>query len=168
MNKKSERLNEDEMFDLFDQTDFSKVEVFVEKYGINSVDRDGRNLLINFIIEHKSNFAIKLINEFKELNINKQDKNDWSALHFAVQENDLKVVTTLLKKESQVDIVDENGNTPLADAIFNEVDENIIISLLENGASLNKKNHHGISPKDFINKDMSKVVEWIKKNSELK
>ena len=37
---------EDLMFELFDEDDFTKVISFVDKYGCDFVDRDGRNLLI--------------------------------------------------------------------------------------------------------------------------
>lgn len=41
-------LNEDEMFDLFEEKDFSKVENFIKKYGIGAVDRDGRKFIDKF------------------------------------------------------------------------------------------------------------------------
>ena len=59
-------LNEDEMFDLFEEKDFSKVENFIKKYGIDAVDRDGRNLLINFIVEGDKKNALKLIQAYQE------------------------------------------------------------------------------------------------------
>lgn len=37
---------EDLMFELFDEDDFTKVISFVDKYGCDFVDRDGRNLLM--------------------------------------------------------------------------------------------------------------------------
>ena len=56
---------EDLMFELFDEDDFTKVISFVDKYGCDFVDRDGRNLLMNFIVEGKSTFAIELIKQYK-------------------------------------------------------------------------------------------------------
>jgi uncharacterized protein len=164
MAKKNQKVFEDEMFDLFEEDDFSKVELFVTKHGIKSIDRDGRNLLINFIIEHKIDFALKLISKNKELNINEQDKQGWSALHFAVQENVSKVVDAILKKGGIVDIEESYGNTPLWRGLFDGVDDKIIIKLLEAGAKLTKKNKHGVPPKDFLDDASSKVKNWIKEN----
>lgn len=80
---------EDLMFELFDEDDFTKVISFVDKYGCDFVDRDGRNLLMNFIVEGKSTFAIELIKQYKMngLNLDLQDDSGWTALHFAAQEN---------------------------------------------------------------------------------
>ena len=79
---------EDLMFELFDEDDFTKVISFVDKYGCDFVDRDGRNLLMNFIVEGKSTFAIELIKQYKMngLNLDLQDDSGWTALHFAAQE----------------------------------------------------------------------------------
>ncbi len=46
-------------------------------------------------------------------NINHQDRNGSSALHFAVQERHLKIVEYLLAQGAAVDAKEEHGNTPL-------------------------------------------------------
>ena len=71
---------EDLMFELFDEDDFTKVISFVDKYGCDFVDRDGRNLLMNFIVEGKSTFAIELIKQYKMngLNLDLQDDSGWT------------------------------------------------------------------------------------------
>ena len=61
MSEKYNEEAEDLMFELFDEDDFTKVISFVDIYGCDFVDRDGRNLLMNFIIEGKIKFAIELI-----------------------------------------------------------------------------------------------------------
>lgn len=87
---------EDLMFELFDEDDFTKVISFVDKYGCDFVDRDGRNLLMNFIVEGKSTFAIELIKQYKMngLNLDLQDDSGWTALHFAAQENSPEIRTS--------------------------------------------------------------------------
>ena len=45
---------EDLMFELFDEDDFTKVISFVDKYGCDFVDRDGRNLFLSST--YKCNF----------------------------------------------------------------------------------------------------------------
>ena len=60
-----------QLYPLLFQNDFSKILSFLEKYGLNSVDRNGRSFLMNCIAEGKNDFAYKLI----ELgaNLNHQD-----------------------------------------------------------------------------------------------
>ena len=66
MSEKYNEEAEDLMFELFDEDDFTKVISFVDIYGCDFVDRDGRNLLMNFIIEGKIKFAIELIKKYEE------------------------------------------------------------------------------------------------------
>lgn len=46
---------EDLMFELFDEDDFTKVISFVDKYGCDFVDRDGRNLCFRNGLNNASN-----------------------------------------------------------------------------------------------------------------
>ncbi|HRG39190.1 MAG TPA: ankyrin repeat domain-containing protein [Bacteroidia bacterium] len=164
MAKVSKKTFEDDMFNLFDEQDFVKVEGFINKYGISETDRDGRNLLMNLIIEGKTAFVIKMLSKNKELDLNQHDKNGWGALHFAVSEGNLKIVDALIKNGAEVDIQEENGNTPLWRGMFDTVDETIIIKLLESGANLTKKNKHGVPPKNFLDDSLPKTKKWIKEN----
>lgn len=164
MNKKLKKFNEDEMFDLFDEKDFETVKKFVSKYGIDAVDRDGRNALINFILAKKTKFALALIKDYKEMDLNQQDKLGYSALHFAVQENNVKVVEALIKNGAEIDITENNGNTPLWRGLFDQVDEKILIELLNSGADIKKKNKHGVNPLEFLDSSLPKVKKWTKEN----
>ena len=159
---KPKRLNENEMFDLFDEQNFHKVSEYVAKYGINSVDRDGRTLLINFIVEHKTEFSLELIKNYKDLDIDLQDVNGWSALHFAAQENDVNCLKALIDKKATIDITDKHGNTPLWRALFENASEEIVLLLLESKADIKKKNLHGVPPKDLVEKSQKKVNAWLK------
>ena len=81
---------------------------------------------------------------------NQQDKNEWTPLHFAAQEYSLEAVKALLAVGAVVDAVDSNGNTPLSNAVFNSKGEgSVILALLEAGADPDKKNHHGVSPREL-------------------
>jgi ankyrin repeat protein len=150
MKKKQTKFNEDELFDILAKPDMSIIKKFIEKYNILSVDRDGRNILLNLIIEHKSKYAINILEIYDELDINQQDRNGFSALHFAVQEELLEVVEKLVNKGAIIDIVDNNGNTPLWRGAFDKVDNKILLFLIENGADIHKKNKSGISPKELL------------------
>jgi len=163
MKNTSEKFDEDEMFDLFEQSEFSRVIDFVNKYGVNSVDRDGRNILLNFIIEHKIDFALKII-KLDGIDLNQQDKNGFSALHFSAQENLIKITKALIDESVKIDILDQNGNTPLWRAFFDGVDEDLILLLLKRGADINKKNNSGVPPIEFLDKSMSLVKKWLKEN----
>lgn len=132
---------EDLMFELFDEDDFTKVISFVDKYGCDFVDRDGRNLLMNFIVEGKSTFAIELIKQYKMngLNLDLQDDSGWTALHFAAQENSPEIIELLAGSKANLNIQEENGRTPLFIAIFDRNDKSAI-TLLENGADITVNN----------------------------
>ena len=159
------------MFKTFLEEDYNKLLEFINEYGINSVEKnDGRNILIYCIIQNKTEWAIKLIEQFNDLNLNTQGKDGFSALHFAAQEKNIKVIEALLKnKKTIVDIIDTNGNTPLWKAMFGgKGDENIILKLLEAGADINKANNYGIKPNKYIKETMDKINEYIKdKNIEI-
>ena len=155
---------EDLMFELFDEDDFTKVISFVDKYGCDFVDRDGRNLLMNFIVEGKSTFAIELIKQYKMngLNLDLQDDSGWTALHFAAQENSPEIIELLAGSKANLNIQEENGRTPLFIAIFNRNDKSAI-TLLENGADITVNNNYGVSPMSLVTK---KVKKWINENLE--
>ena len=71
-----------QLYPLLFQNDFSKILSFLEKYGLNSVDRDGRSFLMNCIAEGKNDFAYKLIK--LGANLNHQDASGASPLFAAI------------------------------------------------------------------------------------
>ncbi len=84
---------------------------------------------------------------------NQKDKNGWTALHFASQEQSLEATKVLLALGANVNATDSQGNTPLWRAVFNcRGQGEVINALLEAGADADKKNDHGISPRDLANK----------------
>lgn len=153
---------EEQMFELFDKNDFTKVISFVDMYGCDFVDRNGRNLLMNFIVERKKKFAIELIKKYEGngLNLDLQDNSGWTALHFAAQENIPEIIELLAKSKANLNIQEENGRTPLFIAIFDRND-NSAVALLKNGADITVNNNHGVSPMSFVTK---KVKKWVNEN----
>lgn len=61
--------------------------------------------------------------------INHQDRNGYSALHFAAQEKRYDAARMLLEKGAVLDIPDKYGNTPLWTAIFNSKDDIQLVRL---------------------------------------
>jgi uncharacterized protein len=150
MKKETEKF-EDDIFDLmFNETaNINDLNSFIKKYPLNSIDRDGRNMLMNFIIENKVEFANYLIEHGIDLSI--QDNNGYTCLHFAVQEKNIELIKIILEKsdKSILDITDNYGDTSLWKAIKTDTKSLEIIDILvKKGADLNKKNKKKISPLD--------------------
>ncbi len=154
--------DDEQLYDLVLQDDFSKIEEFLGIYGIDSVDRDGQNFLMTCIVENKKDFVIKLLE--LGMDINAQRHDGYSALHFAVQEGYIDLVEILLDKKININLQDDWGNTPLWRGLMCGVDENIILKLLDNGADLYIKNESGVASIDLVEDDMQSVVQWIEKN----
>lgn len=84
----------------------------------------------------------------KGADINCQDKEGWSPLHFAAQESSVAAIRTLLECGAKVDLKDSNGNTALFRAVFNSKGAGEIISLLlAAGSDPDQDNEHGFSPR---------------------
>jgi ankyrin repeat protein len=158
--KKEYTLNE--LFQVFVKNDSTLFTDFLNNYGVNSVEKkDKRNLLMYSILQKKENYAKLLIEQ--GINVDYQDKLGYSALHFAVQENCLDIVLLLIRKKASIDIVDNNGNTPLWRGMYDrrKIDHRIIIELLNAGADIHKKNNYGIAPEKYIDDSTEEVKIWM-------
>jgi ankyrin repeat protein len=122
---------------------YLKGENLLEK--LSSKDKEGRTPLINATIENQYD-TVKVLIE-KRANVNEQDNNGYSALHFASQNYYINIAKLLIESNADVNIKDLHGNTPLFRAVFNSMGRGEMISLLlTNGADKNSCNKHGISP----------------------
>ena len=84
------------------------------------------------------------------LDVNHQDINGWSSLHFAAQEGDAVVAQVLIDTGANIGLRDINGNNVLWVATMNSQKESDIIHvLLLNGADPAEKNDHDVSPIDI-------------------
>ena len=82
--------------------------------------------------------------------IDAQDRNGWSALHFAIQENRFDIVQWLVEHGAAIEPQDSYGNTPLWRATFEaHGDYRIVDFLVANGADPGVKNGSGRSPLDM-------------------
>ena len=123
----------------------------------DEVDEFGRNKL-----HHASNNGVvltvkKLLDE--GIDIDAQDVNGWTALHFAAQNNHFKTLDLLLEYNANPNIHDKQGNGPLWTASIHANGKcQGVLSLLKAQADPHHKNKHGRSPV-YITKTMQNGLE---------
>lgn len=143
------KFDDSQLYKLLNESNYENIKAFLLKYGLNSVDRDGRTFLMSAIVEGKEDIVNFLVNI--GCNINAKDKAGLTALHFAAIYDRCNIAKVLLTHGAEIDAVDNNGNTPLWRAVMENSSETSTIEyLLENGADPNKANNRGIAPKDLI------------------
>lgn len=147
--KKMDRFDDTQLYALLNESNCEKIKAFLQKYGLDSVDRDHRTFLMSAIVEGKEDIFNYLVNI--GCNINNKDKSGLTALHFAAIYDRYNIVKALINNGAEIDAIDNIGNTPLWRAIMENSNETLTIRyLLENGADPNKANHRGIAPKDLL------------------
>lgn len=143
------KFDDTQLYALLHESNYEKINAFLEKYGLDSVDRDGRTFLMSAIVEGKEDIVNYLVNI--GCNVNTKDKLGLTALHFAAIYDRSNIVKVLITQGAEIDVVDNVGNTPLWRAIMENSNETSTIRyLLENGADPNKTNNRGIAPKDLL------------------
>ena len=97
-----------------------------------------------------------------------------TALHYAAKAGFSKVINLLIKNEATVDATDDNGETPLFEAIRSTIKNGekqraALEALLTKGANPNFKNRKGLTPlqvaKQMRRADAGKIVELLQKYS---
>eukprot|EP00210_Caulerpa_lentillifera_P005617 g5371.t3 len=79
------------------------------------------------------------------LNINSQDGNGWTNLHFASKRNSIASVQELISYGANVNLQNKNGSSPLHVASFyNSID--VAKELIAHGANIDLQNKIGASP----------------------
>lgn len=137
---------------------------FIAEYGVNAVSIDKqRSLLEICILEGREELAMHLI-DIPGIDLDYQDANGYSALHFAVQMNSLGLVDALIEKKITINVTDRYGNSPLYKSVTEKVNPVIVIRLLENGADIEQKNDFGYSPMRVINTNLPDIKNWISMN----
>ncbi|MGE8036671.1 ankyrin repeat domain-containing protein [Lysinibacillus sp. NPDC093692] len=147
--KKMNKFDDTQLYALLNESNYEKINAFLQKYGLDSVDRDGRTFLMSAIVEGKGDIVSYLVNI--GCNVNAKDKTGLTALHFAAIYDRCNIVKVLITHGAEIDAVDYIGNTPLWRAIMeNSNGTPTIRYLLENGADSNKTNNRGIAPKNLL------------------
>ena len=130
------------------------------------MDSYGRNelhyLITDSPVETHTNGIESLLSN--GLDVNSQDDQGWSPLHFAAQEQSLPAIQSLLRNGANTEVTDSYGNTPLHKAVYFSKDNlEIIAALINSGANPNKENNHGVTPKSLAetigNSDITAIFE---------
>ncbi len=112
------------------------------------VDRYGRTDIHNSVIKKDIDKLSELISAGMDINI--QDDNGWTGLHFAAQDSNIDIMNLLLKYDANPNLIDIHGNGPLWTATMNAKGNfECVKVLLEHKALPDKKNNAGRSPRDM-------------------
>ncbi len=133
--------------------------------SIDARDEDGRTALMHAVLAEDADPEMIgfLTRHGADVNIEDTDQK-WTALHFAARDQRAAIVRVLLDTGANVDAQDSFGNTPLWRCVMNSApDFEIVKRLLARGADPNKKNRHGVSPRDTTvntgNEELVKVLD---------
>ncbi|MFC0603959.1 ankyrin repeat domain-containing protein [Winogradskyella pulchriflava] len=131
-----------------DENDLDGIEWLINSHGVDCYDSYKRTFLI--LAASKGNISI--IKHLIELgsNLNFQDKNGYTSLHFACQNSHPEVVDILIDSGCDINLRDVYGNPPIWTAIMNaKEDFSIVSTLLKHNADIITKNNHGKSPQNM-------------------
>jgi ankyrin repeat protein len=147
------KINEKELIRALVNKDFDEIKNLINIFGINSTDRDGRTILTNCVAKNNLDFVKKLLH-YEGIDIDHQDMNGYTALHFSVEVGNIDILSILLENKASIDKQDKWGNTPLWRAVHNYPEnKHIIERLIDLGANLNVKNKSDVSPLQIIKED---------------
>ncbi|MBK6622584.1 MAG: ankyrin repeat domain-containing protein [Saprospirales bacterium] len=127
------------------------------------VDKSGRSLLHNAILENLPSIIMYLIDNVPEV-LKMGDNKGLKPLHYCALKNDIKTAKLILEKGVNIDLIDSYGNTPLWRAVFEAREEKyeVVLFFIQNGANPTIKNNTGISPLDFARKvDDQKLINIL-------
>lgn len=116
--------------------------------AVDGIDKYGRTVMYDAITKGFKGVVLELC--LAKANVNNQDNNGKTPLHFASIHNQIEIAETLIKYNANVNLKDDNGNTPIFDAVFNSKgNPNIILLLKENNADYITPNNYGVSAKEL-------------------
>lgn len=125
----------DEVYWLIRQHDNEGVKKILSETGLEAGDSYLRTALILATLHKNTDLLSWLI--VQGANVNHQDRNGASALHFAGQEKNEEAARLLLKAGADLNMVDVYGNAPLWRAVFNAKDDLEVVKLyVQGGANL--------------------------------
>jgi ankyrin repeat protein len=120
---------------LIREHDNEGVKKILSETGIEATDSYLRTALMLATLRKNEDLLSWLIEQ--GANVNHQDRNGDSALHFAGQEKNEEAAKLLLKASANLDVVDIYGNAPLWRAVFNAKSDLRVVKLyVQGGANL--------------------------------
>lgn len=131
--------------------DLQKVQVFLLEKGIDVVDNFKRTALMNAALYNQAEIITWLLEQ--KANLNLQDKNGYTALHFSAQEAAIESTRLLLKHGADPNIGDQHQNTPAWVAIMNwkgGINKETLEELVTYKANLTLKNNYNRAAIDLI------------------
>ena len=128
-NRIIKKINFDDLYNSNNETNLSET----LKNAIKD-DEKNRELLITSKRGDKEKL-LELIGS-KHININFQNENGWTALHFACDEGNLKIVEILIKSKADLNLKTNEKKTPLHISVYRGYFD-ISKLLIENGANIN-------------------------------
>jgi ankyrin repeat protein len=133
--------------DLFDMLLLHESEKFMKEIekieNINFLNKTKANLLQKALSEKLFLIAKELIN--RGINLNNQDINGMTALHYLSDHFDLGMAKLLLEKGADVNIKDKHGNNPLWYSLSNNKCIELTKLFVSAGADIYSKNLYGKS-----------------------
>ncbi|MHB9147950.1 MAG: ankyrin repeat domain-containing protein [Candidatus Amoebophilus sp.] len=123
-----------------------------EGADIDSENVYGNTSIFHAIRERHTEIFKLLLKKGADVNVNVREDEDsvmekgrYSLLHWAIKRGDVEIARVLLAKRANVNIQDQDGETPLHWAVDN-LQLDFVKLLMENGADPNAKNNKGITP----------------------
>ena len=128
--------------------DNEKVKQLLSEVGIDACDGYLRTALIWATFYDNIALLSWLIDNGAD--INHQDRNGYSALHFAGQEKRFDCAKLLVDKGASLDLPNIHGNVSLWTAIFNSCGDTRLVKLyVKHGANLDHVNKHQKTPRQI-------------------
>jgi len=149
------------LFFYIEKKENENVKKYLLEKGIDIRDKEQRTPLINASFYGNEALLEWLLENGAD--IDAQDVNGFTALHFACQEGHLQCVKILLNRKSNINNLDKYGNTAAWVTIMNwKSGENLPIlkELYKNGADLNIKNNAGNSAIEIIPQNILEQLDF--------
>lgn len=145
-NKSDSRIDEI-TFDI-EKGDNERIKRLLSEVGVDASDSYLRTALIWATFYDNISLLSWLIDN--GANVNHQDRNGYSALHFAGQEKRFECAKLLISKGANLELVDLHGNTSLWTAVFNSRGDTRLVKLyVQHGANLDHVNKYQRTPRQL-------------------
>lgn len=115
-----------------------------------------KNYLIQ-AVQDNNYYRVENVVHSKKCNVNYQDRDGRTALHYAAVNDNRAIVQLLLESNLDVNIVDNEGWTALHVAVDKNA-YNVVQMLIDHNADRDAKNLDGMTPFDYARNDMIKAI----------